>query len=70
MIPEIRSGVLSADVGYSDESEEESDEKGIKEVFIYFNQRIDIYPIDIYVHQRHFPNVSLSSMEVCLLTRN
>lgn len=33
MIPEIRSGVLSADVGYSEDDEaEENDEKGIKEV--------------------------------------
>ena len=33
MIPEIRSGVLSADVGYSeDDEEEETEEKGIKEV--------------------------------------
>ena len=35
MIPEIRSGVLSADVGYSeDDEEEETEEKGIKEVCV------------------------------------
>ena len=31
MIPEIRSGVLSADVGYSDE-DQQREEKGTKEV--------------------------------------
>jgi len=33
MIPEIRSGVLSADVGYSEDNEQR-EEKGLKEVQI------------------------------------
>lgn len=37
MIPEIGSGVLSADVGYKDEDEEGDQEKGVKEVNLSFS---------------------------------
>ena len=40
MIPEISSGVLSADVSYSEEDEEETEEKGVKEVSL-LNENLD-----------------------------
>ena len=41
MIPEIRSGVLSGDVGYVEE--EDTDEKGVKEVNTQIFQNIPIF---------------------------